>query len=92
MGPCQGGFCAYRVAALLHELRSIPIEDANVALRDFLQERWKGELSILWGQQLRQERLDELIYLSCSTPSTSPVHVPPTSDHRCMRSSHRRPP
>jgi glycerol-3-phosphate dehydrogenase len=64
MGPCQGGFCAYRVAALLHELRSIPIEDANVALRDFLQERWKGELSILWGQQLRQERLDELIYLS----------------------------
>ena len=64
MGPCQGGFCAYRVAALLHELRSIPIEDANVALRDFLQERWKGLLSILWGQQLRQERLDELIYLS----------------------------
>jgi glycerol-3-phosphate dehydrogenase len=64
MGPCQGGFCAYRVTALFHEIRAVPVEDANVALRDFLQERWKGLLSILWGQQLRQERLDELIYLS----------------------------
>jgi glycerol-3-phosphate dehydrogenase len=29
-----------------------------------LQERWKGVLPILWGRQLKQERLDELIYLS----------------------------
>ena len=63
MGPCQGGFCADRVAACSTS-SAHPVEDANVALRDFLQERWKGVLSILWGQQLRQERLDELIYLS----------------------------
>ncbi len=63
MGPCQGGFCTYRVAGILHRLRQPPVEDTNVALRDFLQERWKGLLPILWGQQLRQERLDELIYL-----------------------------
>lgn len=37
---------------------------ANLLLRDFLQERWKGLLPILWGRQLKQERLDELIYLS----------------------------
>jgi glycerol-3-phosphate dehydrogenase len=37
---------------------------ANLLLRDFLQERWKGVLPILWGRQLKQERLDELIYLS----------------------------
>jgi glycerol-3-phosphate dehydrogenase len=36
----------------------------NLLLRDFLQERWKGLLPILWGRQLKQERLDELIYLS----------------------------
>jgi glycerol-3-phosphate dehydrogenase len=36
----------------------------NLLLRDFLQERWKGVLPILWGRQLKQERLDELIYLS----------------------------
>jgi glycerol-3-phosphate dehydrogenase len=69
-GPCQGGFCTYRVTGILHRLASSrtqdqkpDIENTNVALRDFLQERWKGILSILWGQQLRQERLDELIYL-----------------------------
>lgn len=75
MGPCQGGFCTYRVAGLLHQSREKPegsdspaspieVENTNLALRDFLQERWKGLLPILWGQQLRQERLDELIYLS----------------------------
>jgi glycerol-3-phosphate dehydrogenase len=81
MGPCQGGFCTYRVAGLLHQICEKPsndnqpadkdtpssgvsVENTNLALRDFLQERWKGLLPILWGQQLRQERLDELIYLS----------------------------
>jgi len=29
-----------------------------------LQERWKGVMPVLWGAQLKQERLDELIYLS----------------------------
>lgn len=64
MGPCQGGFCTYRVAGLLHKLVHPQVEETNSALRDFLQERWKGLLPILWGQQLRQERLVELIYLS----------------------------
>ena len=64
MGPCQGGFCTYRVAGLLHRLRKLPVSETNLALHDFLQERWKGLLPILWGQQLRQERLNELIYLS----------------------------
>ncbi len=40
------------------------LSEPNLLLRDFLQERWKGVTPILWGQQLRQERLDELIYLS----------------------------
>jgi glycerol-3-phosphate dehydrogenase len=36
----------------------------NLLLRDFLQARWRGLTPILWGKQLKQERLDELIYLS----------------------------
>ena len=40
------------------------INNPNLLLRDFLQERWKGVTPILWGRQLKQERLDELIYLS----------------------------
>lgn len=64
MGPCQGGFCTYRAVAMLHELRRQEAVESNGALRDFLQERWKGLRPILWGQQLRQAVLDELIYLS----------------------------
>ncbi len=101
MGPCQGGFCTYRAAGILHELqitngelqkandwkvaqlqspshnasvvvgeqrsvvdaRNSQFANPNLLLRDFLQERWKGLLPILWGRQLKQERLDELIYL-----------------------------
>jgi len=62
MGPCQGGFCSYRAAALLQERRTLPIEEINLALVDFLRERWKGLTPILWGEQLQQARLDELIF------------------------------
>ena len=88
MGPCQGGFCTYRVAGMLHRLRNPPVQETNAALRDFLQERWKGLLPVLWGQQLRQERLDELIYLSVmnadhlpgptSTPISPILYEPPS--------------
>jgi glycerol-3-phosphate dehydrogenase len=44
-------------------LPAAPLFNANLLLADFLQERWKGLTPILWGQQLKQERLDELIYL-----------------------------
>jgi len=72
MGPCQGGFCTIRASGILHRLRGLPIEEINLALRDFLQERWKGVLPILWGQQLRQERLNELIYLNVLNASQLP--------------------
>ncbi|MFQ3633269.1 anaerobic glycerol-3-phosphate dehydrogenase subunit GlpA [Roseiflexus sp.] len=71
MGPCQGGFCTYRAAAIWHELREEAHEansadgasPATALLRHFLQERWRGVTPTLWGDQLRQERLDELNYL-----------------------------
>jgi glycerol-3-phosphate dehydrogenase len=81
MGPCQGGFCTYRAAGILHELRDASPDQTNASLRDFLQERWKGVLPILWGQQLRQERLDELIYLSLLNsdhlPGPEATHLAP---------------
>ncbi len=43
--------------------RPSQLANPNLLLHDFLQERWKGLTPILWGQQLKQERLDELIYL-----------------------------
>jgi glycerol-3-phosphate dehydrogenase len=132
MGPCQGGFCTYRAACILHALtrkgeapaqqgkteraeeitwevaymqspahnttpgveeRALPLPsfDANLLLRDFLQERWKGLTPILWGQQLKQECLDELIYLSllnvdhlpdegATSPLTDFYHYSPPQD------------
>ncbi len=61
MGTCQGGYCTYRVAGLMHKIRRPPVEETNVALRDFVQERWKGIVPIVAGEQLRQMRFNELI-------------------------------
>ena len=62
MGPCQGGFCIYRATGILHELDGLSAEQADKALIDFLQERWKGTWPILYGDQLRQARLDDWIF------------------------------
>jgi glycerol-3-phosphate dehydrogenase len=62
MGPCQGGFCIYRATGILHGLDGMSAEAANGALLGFLQERWKGMWPILYGDQLRQARLDDWIF------------------------------
>ncbi len=62
MGPCQGGFCIFRATGILHELDGISAEQADASLLDFLQERWKGVWPVLYGDQLRQIRLDDWIF------------------------------
>jgi glycerol-3-phosphate dehydrogenase len=70
MGPCQGAFCTIRAAGLLHQLKHPPVNETNVSLHDFLQERWKGNIPILSGQQLRQARFNEFIYVDIlNTPN-----------------------
>ena len=62
MGPCQGGFCMYRATGILHALDGVDASHADAALLDFLAERWKGIWPVLYGDQLRQARLDEWIF------------------------------
>src|ERR1700761_3802382 len=62
MGPCQGGFCIYRATGILHSFDGLSAEDANASLIAFLDERWKGMWPILFGDQLRQARLDDWIF------------------------------
>jgi glycerol-3-phosphate dehydrogenase len=62
MGPCQGGFCIYRATGILHSVDRLDGEEAATSLRSFLQERWKGVFPILYGDQLRQARLDDWIF------------------------------
>ena len=61
-GPCQGGFCIYRATGILHGLERPRRSQAAASLRGFLQERWKGVWPILYGDQLRQARLDDWIF------------------------------
>nr|MBC8509054.1 anaerobic glycerol-3-phosphate dehydrogenase subunit A [Chloroflexota bacterium] len=89
MGPCQGGFCTMRAAGILHQGAvdgdQWSVEQTNVSLRDFLEERWKGVLPVLWGKQLHQERLNELIYINVLNvehlpgPKASPLAAQPYS-------------
>jgi glycerol-3-phosphate dehydrogenase len=62
MGPCQGGFCIYRATGILHGVDRLDGDEANASLEGFLQERWKGVWPILYGDQLRQARLDDWIF------------------------------
>jgi glycerol-3-phosphate dehydrogenase len=62
MGPCQGGFCMYRAAGILHGVDRLDGPHATGSLRHFLQERWKGMWPVLYGDQLRQARLDDWIF------------------------------
>src|SRR5215210_6651869 len=62
MGPCQGGFCIYRATGILHSVDRLDAAEADDSLRDFLQERCKGVWPILYGDQLRQARLDDWIF------------------------------
>jgi glycerol-3-phosphate dehydrogenase len=62
MGPCQGGFCIYRATGILHSIERLDGPEASASLVQFLEERWHGVWPILYGDQLRQARLDDWIF------------------------------
>jgi glycerol-3-phosphate dehydrogenase len=62
MGPCQGGFCAHRLTALMAEAGKITPAESLSLLKNFLEERWKGIRPVLWGPQLREEQLIQALY------------------------------
>jgi glycerol-3-phosphate dehydrogenase len=73
-GPCQAAFCAWRAAGMLAEAR--PAGDVSgdgrrdgargpdpvAGLERFLEERWRGQRSTIWGDQARQALLNHAIY------------------------------
>jgi glycerol-3-phosphate dehydrogenase len=60
MGTCQGEFCACRAAGLL--ARAHGVEKERKDLADFLQERWKGNFPIGWGDTLREAEYTQWVY------------------------------
>jgi glycerol-3-phosphate dehydrogenase len=62
-GPCQGGFCLWRAAAMLSEgPREATGRDPLVELERFLEERWRGQHTTIWGDQAKQLLLNQAIY------------------------------
>jgi glycerol-3-phosphate dehydrogenase len=60
-GPCQAAFCAWRAAGMLAEAQgdgAAPL----AGLERFLEERWRGQRSTVWGDQARQALLNHAIY------------------------------
>ncbi|MCA9905828.1 MAG: anaerobic glycerol-3-phosphate dehydrogenase subunit B, partial [Anaerolineae bacterium] len=62
MGPCQGGFCGYRAAAVRHMVAKDTPEQTLELLREFVERRFGGMKPLLWGHNLRQILLNEHIY------------------------------
>ena len=60
-GTCQGGFCVFRLIAMLNEMDAIKGE-TTAFLEAFLEERWKGVRPVLWGAAVREAELFESIY------------------------------
>ena len=61
MGTCQGEFCACRAAGLLARAHGC-VERERKDLEDFLQERWKGNFPIGWGDTLREAEYTQWVY------------------------------
>jgi glycerol-3-phosphate dehydrogenase len=65
-GPCQAAFCAWRAAGMVAEADGAGDGDRGpdpvVGLERFLEERWRGQRSTIWGDQARQAMLNHAIY------------------------------
>jgi len=61
-GACQGGFCSFRTMLFLADEQGVEADEVLRQLRIFLQERWKGQQTVLWGAQEVQAELNEAIH------------------------------
>jgi glycerol-3-phosphate dehydrogenase len=64
MGTCQGTICASRVIGLLYQDGMFDLARARRLLGDFLDERWRGNREVPWGDQLREHLYARNVYLN----------------------------
>jgi glycerol-3-phosphate dehydrogenase len=74
MGPCQGGFCAYRAGAIRHETVGDSLDHTTTLLAEFIERRIGGMKALMWGHNLRQALLTEQIYGRIIGLSAQPPH------------------
>lgn len=61
-GPCQGSFCGIRIGSYLYDQGCCRDATGLAQLRDFCDERFKGQRSVVWGQQAAQMELAEALH------------------------------
>lgn len=61
-GPCQGSFCGIRIGSYLYDQGCWTDRSGLTHLRDFFDERFKGQRSVSWGQQAAQMELAEALH------------------------------
>jgi len=72
-GPCQGSFCSVRILSHMYNTEEITGAKGIDDLKKFLNERWKGEQSLLWDQALVQSSLKEMIHCGLFGLETHPA-------------------
>ncbi|MCU0598914.1 MAG: anaerobic glycerol-3-phosphate dehydrogenase subunit GlpA [Desulfobacterales bacterium] len=61
-GSCQGSFCSVRIAAYLYD-RGVAISTEGIGnIKEFINERWKGQRCLLWDMPVVQTELEEAMH------------------------------
>ena len=61
-GACQGAFCSMRVTSHLYDTGVYDDREGLGLMRDFIHERYRGVRPVLWGAQLPQFELAEILH------------------------------
>ena len=61
-GPCQGSFCGIRICSYLYDQGHYRDATGLRHLRAFFDERFKGQRTVIWGQQAAQMELAEALH------------------------------
>jgi glycerol-3-phosphate dehydrogenase len=64
LGPCQGTLCIWRGALSLYRKGMLNDQQCLNFIDESLDERWKGNSGVLWGDQIRQAELERGVYLN----------------------------
>jgi glycerol-3-phosphate dehydrogenase len=62
-GACQGAFCAMRVTSHLYDVGVYDSADGLGEMRAFIAERYRGVRPVLWGAQMPQTELAEILHV-----------------------------
>lgn len=60
-GSCQGTFCSQRLVAHLYDSGTYQGEEGLPHIKEFVQERWRGQHPVLWDLHMAQADLQEAI-------------------------------